>query len=172
MKILFGFITISFLISCGDSNSSSQPNTSSDCEEQEPIVDYTTLPANDIFITTAIVIGDSAKLDTLLDGVENIDAVDETGSTLLAQSIMFDNQYAFEKILSKGANPNITDANDFTSLHVALVGNVEDRAFYVERLVEAGISVDYIPPDGLDYIGYAQGDKELEAFILAKCHGE
>ena len=104
----------------------------------------------------------------ILSAVENLEAVDRDGRTLLIHAAFYGREAAMRYLLERGANIHAADQNGFTALHGAVQ---ENRLKMVKYLLENGADAnarDAFGNSPLQRLGHTQ-PKEL--FLLLLSHG-
>ncbi len=93
---------------------------------------------------------DVSSIERLLkDGID-VDAKDYDGETPLSSAASFGHLKSVRFLLSKGANPNITnDSGDTALLSVGLISdNTEDDIEIIRLLIKAGADIDFEDSNG------------------------
>ena len=124
--------------------------------------------ANAATLQEAVGTGEIAEIDRLLEAGGNLEAVDESGLTLLIIAALAGREKVVAHLIAKGADPAGRDAKGFTTLHAAAHrGHLK----IVKLLVEHGVAVnDRENPEKLSPLHAAseRGHRDVAAFLLAE----
>lgn len=112
------------------------------------------------FLHDAIATNDLQKVKAVVENNKNIDLdeTDDEGSTPLYTAAQMDNFEILEYIMNQGADPNKTDSNGWTPLHVLVLRATQCGLFFnkyndnffnpIKYLIEHGSSINLITKRG------------------------